>query len=1589
MSPCFSFCPAIVSPPRCHSGAVASPREYRMSRKFLMFAAAALILGPAQAPAIAQYGPPSSGSSAAILFTPATVNLVAGLNGQGSSGNGGLATAAKLNYPVGLAYDSSGNLFFADGQNYVVRRIDHVTQDISVFAGTSGTFGDSLGGGVATSAQLGILAGLVIDTSNNVYVSDRSNNVVWKITPGGTISLYAGGGSSGLGDGGPATSGKLNNPWALGIDASNNIYISDSYNDLVRVVNYSTNVITTFAGVVADAAGGFGSCTAGSLYSTSTPPYLPTQAHLCFPQGVAFDSLGNAYIVDISNHIVRVVNSSTGYISTYAGGGTQAAAVNGIPATSASLSPSGVYVDPANRVYIADSGGSLIRAVDSSGNINTVFGNGFEGMAGSIGLPDTEATVNNVGPADGIDDMTMDIYGNLIASDSSGEAITSAGSTGQYIFPGTAIFTTKTTTQANATSTFYPPYLTISNPSGVTLTFTGTPSVTGPFAVVTGTGAGTCTFPGSLAPGQSCTVVISFTPTLGGSPGTVQTGSIVLTSNANSSPSTISLSGTGTGVATVSATVTPSPLTYTSQAGVTSAAQQATLTNTGQIPIAVGSTDFNGGSPSDFAVSATTCPTGTATLAVGATCTYSITFTPASATTYSAGFQACISTSSYGCIQSITLQGTGTAAPTAILLPTPLAFGSVVQGQTSAPMSATLTNTGGVTLNISGFTIAGTNPADFAVSTGTNACGSTLAAGASCFVYVTFTPAATTSFSALLSVADNAASSPQTVSLTGTGLAPSVAPPPLVFNPAAVGVSLASAQTLTAIFQVNGFGAGFTPTAKLHYGLSYSIGAVSCTGTAGSESCSVPVTFQPQYPGGRREALFLMNGTTRLSSVLIYGIGQGPFALVQPGVVTNPILNNANYLYTSIVDENGTAYVLGDNSNTVYTVTKAGVVGTLPITGLNSPREVGIDGAGILYIADQTFKGPTITWDTVQNVQGSVPFPASIYVQGIAVGNTGNIYETDAASVYTVPISGSGTAATTAISPAITQGYILAVDSNENIFISGYEINEITSGGVQTQVNTNGASEGLGVDAAGTLYGSRYTFNSSSSVAELPASGYSTAIAELDPPASPLGNSVGPDGTVYVGNYTNLDKVDRSQGIVAFGQIGATASQNVSLYNGGNQPLTITNIAISGAGFTFAPASTSPCTLNVAMAPGTLCQVTVTLTTPHAGTFTGSLVFTNNSLNSASSTQTVALSGASYGIYVTASPTSLTFGNQTIGTTSAAQTITLTNNGELYNATISPVSGSAPFTVAAGTCTTPLAPGASCNLSVTFSPTTPTVYTNTAIGLSATSNGGGPAQSFGITVSGTGVSASAPQLVLNPTSLSFGNQQLTTTSSPLTVTVSNPGTAVLNITSAPVTGANVSDFTESGSTCQTQLAAGASCTFTFTFSPLATGARSAALTFNDNATGSPQSLPLLGTGTAAPAPLAVLAPAGLTFPSTTVATTSATQTLSLSNPGNATLNIASIVIAGANPSDFAQTNTCGTSLATSASCTISVTFTPASAASFAATILVSDNVSPQQSATLAGTGTAALAPQATLTPNTLTFPSTLAGTSSGTLSTTL
>ena len=703
----------------------------------------------------APYGPPAIGATSSILFVPGTLNLVSGLNGLGYRGDNGPANSGKvqLNFPSGVAYDTNGNLFVADSGNYVVREIVKSSGNIVTFAGTAGTEGFSANGGTALGAEFGTLSGLIIDSSNNIYVSDETNGVVWEISSAGGISIFAGGGlgpadcrgsTDFIGDGCLATFATLNYPTGLALDGFGNLYIADSHNDLIREVSASTGTISTVAGNVGDS---YDSGCPSQPYTTTDGPWAPTEAHLCFPYGVGFDSNGNFYVAESQRSLVRIVTQATGYISTFAGGGSGTCAGatdsdgDGCPATDAILAfPQGLYVDPTNDVYFVDDEGGDIRMVDTSGNINIVLGGNGSLVKNSIGEPDTEQVlVNNspVGSANGIDFFTMDPNGGHHRHRRRQRgAVTSAGSSGGYVFPGRPrIYTTETTTAAHAFSALFPPYILISNPSGVTLNLNASPVITGPFGIVTGAGAGTCTFPGTVAPGTSCTLVASFTPTAGNN--AVNAGTIAIGTNVGNSPSIINLSGLGSGNPTPGATLTPNPVpNFTSPAMVPSDPKDVTLTNTGTTPLIVGSTEIDGSKPSNFGNAGTTCPTSPATLGIGDSCYFQITFTPTAVTTYAAGFQVDVKYDSaagglvdYGFLNT-SLSGTGTTNTlTAALTPTPVAFGGVVPGQTSPPMIATLTNSSSTTA-LSGITptITGANPSDFAITTGTNACSATLAA---------------------------------------------------------------------------------------------------------------------------------------------------------------------------------------------------------------------------------------------------------------------------------------------------------------------------------------------------------------------------------------------------------------------------------------------------------------------------------------------------------------------------------------------------------------------------------------------------------------------------------------------------------------------------------------------------------------------------------------------------------------------------------------------------------------------------------------------------------------------------------------------
>jgi hypothetical protein len=207
---------------------------------------------------------------------------------------------------------------------------------------------------------------------------------------------------------------------------------------------------------------------------------------------------------------------------------------------------------------------------------------------------------------------------------------------------------------------------------------------------------------------------------------------------------------------------------------------------------------------------------------------------------------------------------------------------------------------------------------------------------------------------------------------------------------------------------------------------------------------------------------------------------------------------------------------------------------------------------------------------------------------------------------------------------------------------------------------------------------------------------------------------------------------------------------------------------------------------------------------------------------------------------------------------------------------------------------------------------------------------------------------------LTPTSIAFPATVTAATSTVQVVTVKNTGTAAATISSIALGGTNASSFLQIG-TCGTSLAAGASCSIYVAFKPASAAALSGTLSVTDNVTGSPQTVALTGTGTAAPA--LTLSATSLAFPTTTHATTSTAQTVTLTNAGTSTINLSSITLAGTSPADFVQLHTCGATLAPSAACQVFVAFKPAAAAAYSATLTITDTAaSSPQSVAISGTG---------------------------------
>lgn len=302
-----------------------------------------------------------------------TITTIAGTGSTGIGGDGGPATAAQLNKPYGIAFNSSGEMYLTCPWGHGVRKIS-TSGVITTLAGLGSSI--AYNGEPATSAYLIRPAGITCDNAGNYYFTDMNINLVFKVTAAGNIYKIAGNTTTGYtGDGGQATLASLNSPTDILLDSVGNLYFSDAGNNVVRKVS-TAGIITTIAG--------------NGSYGFSGDGGPATAAKLWSPSGLTFDTHGNLCIGDAVNHRVRKIDAA-GTITTIAGGGS---GVNCSPATAVSIgAPTGIAFDSQGNLFITDNWHSFVYMVDTNGILCILAGTGVAGYSGDGG-PATAAEVN-------------------------------------------------------------------------------------------------------------------------------------------------------------------------------------------------------------------------------------------------------------------------------------------------------------------------------------------------------------------------------------------------------------------------------------------------------------------------------------------------------------------------------------------------------------------------------------------------------------------------------------------------------------------------------------------------------------------------------------------------------------------------------------------------------------------------------------------------------------------------------------------------------------------------------------------------------------------------------------------------------------------------------------------------------------------------------------------------------------------------------------------------------------------------------------------------------------------------------------------
>jgi large repetitive protein len=556
-----------------------------------------------------------TGTGALGVLVPGNTTPVAGQSDTylGSVGDGGPATSAVLYLPSSEAIDGAGNMYIADSAHNRIRMVC-ASAASAVIAGTTctgagiistiagnGSSGYS-GNGPASSSTVSSPGGVAVDGAGNVYIADTGNNVIREIVAAtGQIVTVAGGATTvcagkadPVGDGCPALQATLNQPLGVTLDSSGNIYIADTADELIRVVTVSTGSIAAVAGNGYVNAGGTGGYNGDGITAIT--------AELNTPYAVAFDASGNIYIPDSGNNRIRLVTAVSGaitpasLISTFAGDGVQGFQGDGGLAASAELwAPSGVALDAAGNVYIADTQNQAIRKVNSaSGNIETLIKSG----EGSVYVNGNFGVVGLYGPTG----ISLDASGDVYVADTLSMVI-------REVQSNFTALDYKTAVRQGSQSGTIP--VTVENDGNADFDITAiTPSANAQLdPVVT-----TCVVaPPAMIVSSDCVVGAIFAPTVSGDP---LTANIDVTSQTINSPLDILLVGNAEAVNSTTTAVTSAPNPSNFGQSVTFTVTVTTGAGTGSLTGTVSIADTYNGVTTTLASGLALNASGVATFAI-------------------------------------------------------------------------------------------------------------------------------------------------------------------------------------------------------------------------------------------------------------------------------------------------------------------------------------------------------------------------------------------------------------------------------------------------------------------------------------------------------------------------------------------------------------------------------------------------------------------------------------------------------------------------------------------------------------------------------------------------------------------------------------------------------------------------------------------------------------------------------------------------------------------------------------------------------------------------------------------------------------